>query len=346
VRAIVNVIYSETHALHSPATAFAHGEVVAHDEGPARAHSILKAVRRLRWPVTAPALVAPDALLSVHTPDYVDYLQHIWREWTDAGFPSEGAVPSTFPRRLDAPIPADPRGRAGSYGFDTETPVGERTFEAALAAAACALTGADMLLAGARSAYALCRPPGHHAGPGYCGGYCYLNNAALAARRLASNGRTAAVLDIDFHHGNGTQDVFYEAPDVLYASIHGDPRHAYPFFWGAAEETGAGPGEGLNLNLPLPLGSDDGAWLGALGRALGATDSFEPAYLVVSLGTDACAGDPVGGFRVTPDAFAQAARRIASLGVPTLVVQEGGYDQTSIGRSVTDFLQELASEQE
>ncbi len=337
----MDVIYSEKHALHAPAAAFARGALGAHDEVPARANGILEAVRRLGWPVTAPAPITPEALLTVHAPDYVDYLQNAYREWADAGLPGDGAVPSTFPRRRDCDRPDDLLGRTGWYGFDTETPVAEHTFDAAFAAAACGLSGADRILAGERAAYALCRPPGHHAGPDYCGGYCYLNNAALAARRLCTGGRTAAVLDIDYHHGNGTQDIFYDCADVLYASIHGDPRHAYPFFWGAAGETGAGPGEGLNLNLPLPPGSGDAAWLDALGRALDALDAFGPAAVVVSLGTDSCAGDPIGRFRVTPDAFAEAAGRIGALGPPVLVVQEGGYDLAGIGPSVAGFLEAL-----
>ncbi len=337
----MNVIYSEAHALHAPAAAFAKGALGAHDDVPARAAGILEALRRLGWPVTAPAPIEPEALLSVHAPDYVEYLQNAYREWTAAGLPGDGAVPSTFPRRFGANRPDDLLGRTGWYGIDTETPVAERTFEAALAAAACALSGADRLLAGERAAYALCRPPGHHAGPDYCGGYCYLNNAALAARRLAAGGRTAAILDIDYHHGNGTQEIFYDSAEVLYASIHGDPRHAYPFFWGYPGETGAGPGEGTNLNLPLPPGAGDAEWLDALGRALDALSAFGPAFVVVSLGTDSCAGDPIGRFSVTPDAFAQAAARIGALNRSVLVVQEGGYDLSGIGPSVAGFLEVL-----
>ena len=337
----MKVIYSEDHALHAPVSAFARGSWGAHDEVPARARNILEAVRRLGWPVTAPAPVGREALLSVHTPDYVDYLAGAYQEWIAAGYPGDGAVGSTFPRRLSGPRPVELRGRTGWYCFDTETPIAERTFNAAMAAAACALSGADSLIAGEPCAYALCRPPGHHAGPDYCGGYCYLNNAALAARRLAA-GRTVVILDLDYHHGNGTQDIFYESPDVHCASIHCDPRYAFPYGWGFADETGAGPGEGLNLNLPLPPDADAADWLGALGRALDAAAAFGPAFAVISLGTDCSAGDPLGTFAVTPDTLAEAGRRIGGLGVPALVVQEGGYDLPSIGRSVTAFLQGLA----
>ncbi|HJU01054.1 MAG TPA: histone deacetylase family protein, partial [Actinomycetes bacterium] len=195
--------------------------------------------------------------------------------------------------------------------------------------------------AGEPAAYALCRPPGHHAGPGYYGGFCLLNNAAIAARAAAAGGRVA-VVDVDFHHGNGTQDIFWEDPEVLYVSLHGDPAGHYPFFTGAADETGAGPGAGTTRNLPLPDGTGDDAYLDALAEALAVVEAFDPATLVVSAGFDTFEDDPIGAFRVTTAGFGRIGSALAALGRPTVVVQEGGYAVEALGANAVALMRGMS----
>ena len=189
-----------------------------------------------------------------------------------------------------------------------------------------------------RSAFALCRPPGHHAGRDYLGGYCHLNNAAIAAEAAIAAGRKVAILDVDYHHGNGTQDIFWARGDVLFVSLHADPKTDYPFFWGHADETGEGAGEGATLNLPLPQGTDLAAYLPALEQGLARIAGFGADLLVISFGADTWEGDPISRFRLTTADYAVMAGRIAALGLPTLVVMEGGYAVDALGANVMSFL--------
>lgn len=235
--------------------------------------------------------------------------------------------------------------QAGYYAIDRDSPILAGTWNAAYWSAQAALTAADQVLAGERAAYALCRPPGHHASASQYGGYCYLNNAAIAARSLQGRGARVAIVDIDFHHGNGAQEIFYADPTVLTCSLHADPDVEYPYFWGAADELGSGAGLGANRNWPLPAGADDEAYLAALDEALAIVAAFQPAYLVVSAGFDLLAGDPVatnGGFAVTLDGLAHIGQRLAGLGLPTVIVQEGGYQLERLGEAAVRFLQQFA----
>jgi acetoin utilization deacetylase AcuC-like enzyme len=220
-------------------------------------------------------------------------------------------------------------------------PIGEHTWHAALVSAQCALTGAAHLRSGDSCVYAACRPPGHHAGPNFFGGYCYLNNAAIAGQFLRRKGERVAILDIDYHHGNGTQAVFYRDPSVWYGSLHIDPNTDYPFYAGYADETGKGAGEGTNCNLPLPPGTSEGRYLAALYTLLRRLASFKPRWLVISAGFDTYVRDPIGSFQVTTDGFWQIGERIRTLDTPTLVVQEGGYCVPDLGRNVVAFLSGL-----
>ncbi len=336
----MKAVYSDAHRLHDPAYGFARGRQVPYAEQPARALTILKKLREAGFAVVEPH-VCDDAMLgAVHCPDYLAWLAGAYPAWVEARRPTSGVIADVFPLRRVRGRSREMSRLSGWYCFDSETPIVAGTWRAARAAAACALTGAEMLLDGERSAYSLCRPPGHHAGRDYCGGYCYLNNAALAADRLSPGG-SAAVLDLDYHHGNGTQDILYERGDVLYASLHADPNLAYPYHWGWTHERGAGEGEGCNLNLPLPLDADEALYLEALERAVQSICDYAPAQLVVSLGTDTGADDRLGTFQIEPDGFARMAQMVAGLGLPTLVVQEGGYDREGLGRCVLQFLQGL-----
>jgi acetoin utilization deacetylase AcuC-like enzyme len=288
-----------------------------------------------------------DAVRIVHSDDYLEYLASAYDAWVEGGKSPDGVIPSTFPTRPTSRKPRLLFKQAGWYCFDTETPIAEHTLEAALGSASCALTGADQLLKGERFAYALTRPPGHHAGRDFCGGYCYLNNAALAANRLldgSGGGAGVAIVDVDCHHGNGTQSIFYEMAEVFYASVHADPNFAYPYYWGYAEETGAGTGAGFNMNVPLPIGTGEPAYLDALASVVDAVAGFGPDYLVVSLGTDAAAEDPLGLLALSVDTFEKVGQRIRELDLPVLVVQEGGYDLASIGECVASFILGLSSQ--
>jgi acetoin utilization deacetylase AcuC-like enzyme len=251
-------------------------------------------------------------------------------------------LPETFAvRRTLEAAPRSIWAHLGYHCYDTSSPIFAHTWTAAYWAAQTALAGAQALYAGETAAYALCRPPGHHAGHDMFGGFCYLNNAAIAAQWLAASGGRVAVLDVDFHHGNGTQEIFYERSDVLTVSLHVDPHSEYPYFWGHADEVGAGVGAGHNLNLPLALGTELHGYLLALEVAVQRIRDFAPGFLVVSLGVDTFEGDPVGGFRLQTADFPRLGAAVRTLGVPTLVVQEGGYALGALGLNVVGFLRGL-----
>jgi acetoin utilization deacetylase AcuC-like enzyme len=279
-------------------------------------------------------------VLAVHDADYVDFLRSAYQEWTQVETPYEkkALLPATFPPRGCSRRPESLLGRAGYHMFDLSAPIMEGTYRAALGSANCALSGAKAIQEGKKSAFALCRPPGHHAGKSYCGGYCYLNNAAIAANWLSSFGKVA-LLDIDYHAGNGTQDIFYERGDVLTLFIHADPNAEYPAFSGYADETGAGPGSGAHRNFPLPAGTDDASYLSTLDEALILIESFSPAFLVLSAGMDLYTGDPLGKFKITRKGIQQIGSRVAALGLPTLIVMEGGYNNAALGENITTLLE-------
>jgi acetoin utilization deacetylase AcuC-like enzyme len=337
----VPVVAGHAHRAHDPPYEVNYGEVVRPVyERVERAERIRDALAAAGHPLVEPAPHGIEPVLAVHEPGLVGFLEQGWAAWRADGGP-EVLIPDSFPiprlgrgggRDLGGAV-----GRPGWFCFDTATPMVAGSFSAALAAADAALTAADLVAAGAPAAYALCRPPGHHAGPGYYGGFCFLNNAAIAARSLGRLGRVA-VVDVDFHHGNGTQDVFWEDPEVLYVSLHGDPAGHYPHFTGAADETGGGAGTGTNRNLPLPDGTGDDAYLEALGEAMGVVAGFDPATLVVSAGFDTFAGDPIGAFQVTTGGFRRIGAALAAAGRPTVVVQEGGYAVEALGANALALL--------
>jgi acetoin utilization deacetylase AcuC-like enzyme len=327
------VVHSGDHQGHRPQTFFNFGEMQDNLEKPERIEAIRATLASL------PAVrvheserhATFDELCAVHTPELVRFLTERMVAW-DPEWPDE-IVPGLFPYSFsNAKVPDWPLAQASYFCFDAGTPIGPKTVQAATAAAGCALQAAEAVASGASAlAYALCRPPGHHATRARYGGFCYFNNAALAAGRLASLGRVA-VLDIDFHHGNGTQEITYRSDRVMYVSIHGDPNDSYPFFCGYAEERGEDAGEGYNLNLPLARGSGLAAYQPALQRALDAITGNDCRALVVSAGFDTCEGDPLGGFSLQPEDFQPIGEAITSLGLPTVVVQEGGYVVDLLGQ--------------
>jgi acetoin utilization deacetylase AcuC-like enzyme len=329
----MKIVHSLGHRVHNPRWEFTRGRRIYSKDIPSRATVIMEALgaSTIDVELVAPTPQPSEPIIRTHA--YYDFLASVAAELG----PTDIIYPEVFRVRRGARRPSHNAALAGYYCFDTGTPLTRDVFAAATESAAIAMTGAD-LLAAERVVYALCRPPGHHAEREVFGGYCYFNNPGLAALRLAERG-PVAVLDIDYHHGNGTQDVFYESDRVFTASIHGDPAVVYPYFSGFADERGAGPGLGANLNLPLPPGASPTQFLETLDYALAAIREFAPVTLVVALGFDTCKGDPAGSFALTTRHYPVIAQRIAALGCPTLLVQEGGYRTETLGRNAVTFLQ-------
>ncbi|MFM6992609.1 MAG: histone deacetylase family protein [Rhodoferax sp.] len=340
--------YNPHHALHQGQFEMYRGALVPCHEVPARAdHVLAELKRRQLGEVLNPQPFSAEALQSIHAPRYLDFLETAWDQWValDPANADKDALPSVWPTRsFRTDIEPDNfAARMGLYSFDAGTPLTSGTWVAARAGAECALSAAQHVVQGGRSAFALSRPPGHHAGADFFGGYCFLNNAALAAQHLRNSGvERVAVLDVDYHHGNGTQAIFYERPDVFFASVHGDPRTEYPFFLGYADETGQGAGLGANLNLPLPRGTDYAQWSEALEVALAAITRFGAQALVVSLGVDTFALDPISGFALQSEDYLRMGERIAKLSLPTVLVFEGGYAVDAVGVNAVNVLQAFA----
>ncbi len=339
----MQILYSDAHKAHHPQHFVVSGARRPSPEVPSRAESLLSAARAAGHPVVEPAPCGLGPIAAVHSAEYLDFLAHAAERWARIEGASPEVVANVHPNgRTVGPgrggYPANVVGQAGYHSADTACPISAGTWPAAQAAAACAVQATTLVLDGAPAAYALCRPPGHHAFADMAGGFCFLNNSAIAAELFAAPGRRVAVLDADVHHGNGTQGIFYARGDVLTISLHSDPARFYPFFWGYAEERGEGAGLGANLNLPLPKGTDDEAFLAALERALRRLKSFAPEALVVALGLDAHEDDPFKGMAITTAGFGRIGAAIGALGLPSVLVQEGGYDTGRLGENLVSFL--------
>jgi acetoin utilization deacetylase AcuC-like enzyme len=345
----MRVVYSEDHRRHAPKHEVADGRPIGIYEIPDRAETIRAALRADDgFELVEPTEHGAEPITAVHDAAMLAFLEDAWRDWRDAGEAADEVFPDTFPLPAyregmgQGREPRSPRGRIGRWCFDTATPLVEGTYAAARAAVDVALTAADLVLGGEPAAYGLCRPPGHHAARAMFGGYCFFNNAAIAAEEVVRRtGEPVAVLDVDYHHGNGTQQIFYERGDVLYVSLHGDPDRAYPYFSGFAEETGAGAGVGATLNLPLPVRCANEEYLSNLDRGLEAIVSSGAGVVVVSLGIDTYERDPICDLALTTEAYHEAGRRLAALGVRSVVVQEGGYFVPDLGENVRAWLRGL-----
>ncbi len=328
----IALVVTDVHAIH-------HVRERGYVESPVRIATIQKALGATDLFFTVPPREFSEAhIREVHDDDYLNYFKRVCRDLD----PDESVYPYVFPIRQIARPPRDLAVRAGYYCIDTFTPLSANAFRAAKRAVDCALTAASELLAGSRMAYALVRPPGHHAEKRSFGGFCYFNNAAVAAQFLSAYGRVA-ILDVDYHHGNGQQIIFYSRSDVLTVSIHGEPAVAYPYFSGFADETGQGKGRGFNVNIPLPETIVSADYFKALERALRAVRAFSPVFLVVCLGLDTAKGDPTGSWPLRGADFEHIGAAISTLGYPTLVTQEGGYDNRVIGSNARHFFEGLAS---
>lgn len=327
----IALIVNDKHSIH-------HVRERGYVQSPVRIDSIIKEILSTSLFERLPARhFGLDYIKTVHDKDYVEYLKNAC-----ARVPTGKSVyPYVFPLRNHARQPEDLPLRAGYYCIDTFTPLNQNAYKAAIGAADCALTGAECLLQGYTLAYALVRPPGHHAERDSFGGFCYFNSAAVAAHHLSQYGRVC-VLDVDYHHGNGTQDIFYHRADVLTVSLHGHPRVTYPYFSGFEDEKGEGNGRGYNLNIPLPEGLDGEKFRESLAKALTRIHRFNPAYLVLALGLDTARGDPTGSFTLRAKDFQLNGRMIGNLRLPSLVVQEGGYRTRSLGINARHFFLGLA----
>ncbi len=315
------------------------GEIIPSWEHPGRADIVDRVLDSAASGIHE--FVAPEALdrallEQVHDAGYVSFLETAWDEWVAAGNTAQNAMPYTWPtRRLRALQPTTIQGRLGYYSFAADCSIGAATWRAVVASAAAAQTAADLVLDGERVVFARCRPPGHHAATDQFGGYCYLNNAAIAAQRLRNGGHErVAILDVDYHHGNGTQEIFWERDDVVFGSLHADPMVEFPYFLGHADETGDGAGAGANHNRPLPHGTGADVWFVTLDGLIDDLVDSGPTALVVSLGVDTFHDDPISKFRLESHDFDELGRRLDSIGLPTVIVMEGGYATEALGDNI------------
>ena len=339
----MRIYVTEQQALHAPAHEFFRGERVPCFESPRRAEFVQAALRAEGHALHTPDVDSTPVLARVHTARYLDFLRTAWEQWLalDAANAGVQPFPSVWPvRTLRSDLePANFTARLGLYSMDNGSPLSAGTWAAAKAAADAAASAARDLLGGERTVFCATRPPGHHAGPDFMGGYCFVNHAAVAAEALRASGAArVAVLDVDYHHGNGTQAIFYDRADVLFVSLHGDPRTEYPFYLGHADETGTGAGVGCNLNLPLPARSGVAAWFEALELACARIARHQADALVVSLGLDTFAGDPISTFALQATDFTRLGTRLARLGLPTVLVLEGGYAAVELGDNAVRVL--------
>jgi len=337
--------YNHLHSQHHGKLEMYRGELMPCFEVPARVDHVLAELKKRKLcAIVPPENFEDSALLGIHSQRYLDFLAGAWDEWValDPANAKRDALPSVWPVRTlrSDVLPDNFAARMGLFSMDAGTPLTEGTWDAARAGADCALSAAQAVTSGQRAAFALTRPPGHHAGADFFGGYCFLNNAALAAQALRDQGlERVAILDIDYHHGNGTQAIFYERADVFFTSIHGDPLTEYPFYLGYADELGAGAGLGFNRNWPLPRGTGFEVWRATLRQALQGIAEFGAQALVVSLGLDTFDGDPVAGFHLQSDDYLSVGADIAAAGLPTVFVFEGGYAVAEVGINAVNVLQ-------
>jgi acetoin utilization deacetylase AcuC-like enzyme len=337
----MQIFHAPASDAHDPQSFLVLGSIRAAAEQPERRHRLLQAAVSAGHHAVEAGPAAMVDLAGIHARDYLEFLSEAHTLWSANPGAAAEVIPNLHPNRHMAHPPSVRTGivgRAGWYMADGACPIGPSTWAAALASAGCAVAATEAVLAGAPVAYALCRPPGHHAYSDLAGGFCYLNNVAIAADRARHRHQRIAILDVDVHHGNGTQGIFWRRGDVLTLSIHADPTRYYPYFAGYAGEVGEGPGKGCNLNLPLAHGAADADVLAALDQALAAIAAFEPGLIIVALGLDAADDDPLGVFHVTGGGFHAIGERIARLGLPMVLVQEGGYLCDALGQNLVAAL--------
>ena len=333
-------VQTDKHKLRDAKTELHGGLLVPPFECPARVDRILDRVKAMKLgDIREPDDFGLDPVRRIHDAKFLDFLATCWDEWQAAGFKGE-AIPTGWPaRRMQTRCPDFIDGKLGYYSLAAETAISNGTWEAAKASANVALTAQAEIAKGASSAFALCRPPGHHATSDMYGGYCFINNAAVAAQAFLDQGASrVAILDVDFHHGNGTQDIFYGRDDVFFQSLHGEPQNAFPYFLGYADELGKEKGEGFTANYPLPPGTDFTSWGDAIKAAVRRIHDYGPDAVVISLGVDTYKDDPISFFKLESDDYKTYGAMIAELNRPTLFVMEGGYAVEEIGINAVNVL--------
>lgn len=334
----MRAFYAAETAAHSAHFFMMRGRVAANEERAERAKRLLAGLSSVGISTEEPDEAGPVPRGRVHSPDFLDFLERAWGEWQHLENAGPEVVANVQPRRPEARYPAGIVGRAGWHMGDLACPLGEHTFRAACRSADAAVAAARAVKGGAPVAYALSRPPGHHSSREVAAGHCILNNAAIAAADLTASGVRTAVLDIDVHHGNGTQAIFYDSAEVLTVSVHADTNHFYPWFTGDVDERGAGPGEGFNHNIVLPMGEGDEAWLAAVSDGLSRVKRFGVDALVLSLGLDVHGSDPLAGLCVTTEGIGKAGALVREAGLPTAIIQEGGYLSDALGDNLAAFM--------
>lgn len=334
----MKAIFDDRQWAHDPKHFMANGTLYPNPEQPRRIEVLKEGADKADCSFTAPGDHGLGPIAALHSAEYLVFLETIHTRWSRIEDASDEVIPNVHPDRRTASYPRSAVGQAGFHQADTSCPIAAGTWQAAYWSAQSAVEGADLLHQGEQAVYVLSRPPGHHAFADLAGGFCFLNNSGIAAERLRMAGHRPAVLDVDVHHGNGTQGIFYERSDVLTVSIHADPARFYPFYWGHAHERGEGAGLGYNLNLPLPRGTGDDDYMKTLETALSHVRAFGADVLVVALGLDAHEGDPFQGLKVTTPGFGRIGAAIAGLGLPVLFVQEGGYLSDDLGHNLTSVL--------
>ena len=334
----MKAVLDNRQSLHDPKHFMANGQTLPNPEQPARIKILQAGATAAGCEFQEPADVGMGPIAAIHSPQYLTFLQNIHTRWQRIEGASDEVIPNIHPANRTDTYPKSATGQAGFHQADTACPIAAGTWESAYWSAQSAITGADLIRNGERLAYVLARPPGHHAFGDMAGGFCFLNNSAIAADRLRAAGLRPTILDVDVHHGNGTQGIFYDRDDVLTVSLHADPARFYPFFWGHAHEVGTGRGQGFNLNIPIARGTGDDDYAPHLATALARIQNFGADVIVVALGLDAYIGDPFKALQITTKGFARIGAAIAKADIPVLFVQEGGYICDALGANLTSFL--------
>ncbi|NYS26500.1 histone deacetylase family protein [Rhodobacteraceae bacterium 2376] len=334
----MKAIFDDRQRLHDPQHFMANGKTYPSPEAPERITRLLAGAQAAGCRFQPPVDAGLGPIAAIHSAEYLQFLRTIYPRWQRIPDAGPEVIPNIHPGARSDNYPRSAVGQAGYHQADTACPIGARTWEAAYWSAQSAITGADLLAGGEHAVYVLSRPPGHHAFTDLAGGFCFLNNSAIAAERLRASGLRPAILDVDVHHGNGTQGIFYARDDVLTVSLHADPDRFYPFFWGGAQERGQGRGMGCNLNLPLPRGTGDDGYMKALDTALARIEAFGADVIVIALGLDAHVDDPFKGLAITTPGFQAMAAAISGLGLPLVLVQEGGYVSDALADNLAAFL--------
>lgn len=334
----MKALFDDRQRLHDPQHFMANGKTYPSPEAPERIARLMAGAQAAGCQFQAPQDAGLGPIAAIHSAEYLYFLQNIYTRWQRIPDSGPEVIPNIHPASRHDNYPKSALGQAGYHQTDTSCPIGAQTWNSAYWSAQSAITGADLVAEGERAVYVLSRPPGHHAFRDLAGGFCFLNNSAIAAERLRANGLRPAILDVDVHHGNGTQGIFYDSDDVLTVSLHVDPERFYPFFWGGAQERGQGRGMGCNLNLPLARGTGDDAYMKTLDTALARIRAFGADVVVVALGLDAHIDDPFKGLAITTPGFQKMAAAIAGLDLPLVLVQEGGYVSDTLSANLTSFL--------